>query len=109
MHYKKDRVALKPPLGWNSWDCYGPAVNEVQLLGNARYMAEHLKAHGWQYVVCDIQWYEPEAGQRHWEYNRFAELCMDGFGRLIPAENRFPSAANGAGFKPIATRFTHSV
>ena len=32
MHYKKDRVALKPPLGWNSWDCYGPAVNEVQLL-----------------------------------------------------------------------------
>lgn len=102
MHYKKDRVALKPPLGWNSWDCYGPAVNEVQLLGNARYIAEHLKAHGWQYVVCDIQWYEPEAGQRHWEYNRFAELCMDGFGRLIPAENRFPSAANGAGFKPIA-------
>jgi len=102
MHYQKDRVALKPPLGWNSWDCYGPAVNEVQLLGNARYMAEHLKAHGWQYVVCDIQWYEPEAGQRHWEYNRFAELCMDGFGRLIPAENRFPSAANGAGFKPIA-------
>ena len=102
MHYKKDRVALKPPLGWNSWDCYGPAVNEVQLLGNARYIAEHLKAHGWQYVVCYIQWYEPEAGQRHWEYNRFAELCMDGFGRLIPAENRFPSAANGAGFKPIA-------
>lgn len=102
MHYQKDRVALKPPLGWNSWDCYGPAVNEVQLLGNARYMAEHLKAHGWQYVVCDIQWYEPEAGQRHWEYNRFAELCMDGFGRLIPAENRFPSAANGAGFKLIA-------
>ena len=72
MHYQKDRVALKPPLGWNSWDCYGPAVNEVQLLGNARYMAEHLKAHGWQYVVCDIQWYEPEARQRHWEYNRFA-------------------------------------
>ena len=80
MHYKKDRVALKPPLGWNSWDCYGPAVNEVQLLGNARYMAEHLKAHGWQYVVCDIQWYEqPEAGQRHWEYNRFAELSRKTF------------------------------
>ena len=42
---KKDHVALTPPMGWNSWDCYGPAVNEVQLLGNARYMAEHLKAH----------------------------------------------------------------
>ena len=109
MHYKKDRVALKPPLGWNSWDCYGPAVNEVQLLGNARYMAEHLKAHGWQYVVCDIQWYAPEAGQRHWDYYRFAELCMDGFGRLIPAENVSLPPQTARALSPSPTRFTHSV
>ena len=30
--YAKDRVAMTPPMGWNSWDCYGPAVNEEQLL-----------------------------------------------------------------------------
>lgn len=102
--YRKDQAALTPPLGWNSWDCYGPAVNEEQLLGNAQYMADHLKAHGWEYVVCDIQWYEPEAGKYHWEYNRFAQLCMDEYGRLMPAVNRFPSAADGAGFKPIADR-----
>ena len=30
---KKDQVALTPPMGWNSWDCYGPAVNEEQLSG----------------------------------------------------------------------------
>ena len=53
---KKDHVALTPPMGWNSWDCYGPSVNEEQLLGNAQYMAEHLKEFGWEYVVCDIQW-----------------------------------------------------
>ena len=100
--YKKDWVALMPPLGWNSWDCYGPAVNEEKLLGNAAYMAEHLKLHGWKYVVCDIQWYEPEAGKYHWDYNRFAELVMDENGRLMPDPVRFPSAANGAGFKPIA-------
>ena len=27
---------------------------------------------------------------------------MDQFGRLLPATNRFPSAADGAGFKPLA-------
>src|SRR5258708_20485695 len=27
---------------------------------------------------------------------------MDGSGRLLPAANRFPSSANGAGFKPLA-------
>lgn len=102
--YRKDQIALTPPLGWNSWDCYGPAVNEEQLLGNAQYMADHLKAHGWEYVVCDIQWYEPEAGKHHWEYNRFAQLCLDENGRAVPDPVRFPSAANGAGFNPIADK-----
>ena len=39
----KNHVALTPPMGWNSWDCYLSSVNEEQLLGNAAYMAEHLK------------------------------------------------------------------
>lgn len=102
--YKKDRAALKPPLGWNSWDCYGPAVNEEQLMGNAQYMAEHLREHGWEYIVCDIQWYEPEAGKYQWDYNAFAQLCLDEYGRVIPDPVRFPSSANGAGFKPIADK-----
>ena len=58
MHKK---LALTPPMGWNSWDCYGAAVNEEQLIANADYMAEHLKDYGWEYVVCDIQWSEPTA------------------------------------------------
>ena len=33
---------------------------------------------------------------------------MDEYGRLIPAENRFPSAKGGAGFKPLADRI-HSL
>ena len=80
--YRKDQAALTPPLGWNSWDCYGPAVNEEQLLGNAQYMADHLKAHGWEYVVCDIQWYEPSAKSH--AYIPFTELCMDEYSRLLP-------------------------
>ena len=98
----KNSFAKTPPMGWNSWDCYGAAVNEEQLLGNAEYMAKNLKQFGWQYVVCDIQWYEPKAKDN--DYNNFTELCMDEYSRLIPAENRFPSSKNGAGFKPISDK-----
>lgn len=103
---KKDKVCLTPPMGWNSWDCYGAAVTEEQLLKNAEYMARNLKRYGWQYVVCDIQWYEPNAVDN--DYNNFTELCMDSYSRLIPAPNRFPSSANGKGFAPIAEKI-HSM
>lgn len=96
----------KPPMGWNSWDCYGAGVTEDELLGNAEFMRDRLKQYGYQYVVCDIQWYEPAAKGN--VYNNFADLCMDEYSRLIPAVNRFPSSANGAGFKPIADRI-HSM
>lgn len=96
------KTAKTPPLGWNSWDCFGAAVTEAELLANAEYMAENLAEFGWQYIVCDIQWYEPNAKDN--DYNNFTELTMDGFGRLLPAVNRFPSAAGGQGFKPIADK-----
>ncbi len=103
MHKK---LALTPPMGWNSWDCYGAAVNEEQLLANADYMAEHLKDYGWEYVVCDIQWSEPTADCYY--YHNFTELYMDEYSRLIPAPERFPSSAGGKGFKPIAD-YVHSL
>src|SRR5678816_1326620 len=92
--------AATPPMGWNSWDSYGTAVTEVQTREQAASMAERLKPHGWQYIVVDIQWYEPEA--RGHGYRDDATLTMDEFGRLTPAVNRFPSAAGGHGFKPLA-------
>ncbi len=98
----KNEIAKKPPMGWNSWDCYGAAVTEEQLIGNAEYMRDNLKQYGWEYVVCDIQWYEPKAKNN--DYNNFTELCMDEYSRLIPAENRFPSAKEGVGFKAIADK-----
>ncbi len=96
----------KPPMGWNSWDCYGAAVNEETVRKNALYMAEHLKDYGWEYVVVDIQWSEPTADSH--EYHPFAKLCMDEYSRLIPAENRFPSSAGGKGFAPLA-EYVHSL
>ena len=98
--------ALTAPMGWNSWDCYGAAVTEDIVRQNAKYMAENLKQYGWEYVVVDIQWYEPLAGSH--EYHPFTELCMDEYSRLIPAENRFPSSAGGKGFAPLA-EYVHSL
>jgi len=87
-------------MGWNSWDSSGTTVREENVKANADWMAAHLAQYGWQYIVVDIQWYEPNA-QGH-DYKPGTPLTMDDYGRLIPAVNRFPSSANGAGFKPLA-------
>ncbi|MCD7774274.1 MAG: alpha-galactosidase [Clostridiales bacterium] len=97
----KNKAAVTPPMGWNSWDCFGAGVTEKDLLENARYIRDNLKEYGWEYVVCDIQWYEPAADSTH--YHKFADLCMDEYSRLIPAENRFPSSKGGRGFSVIAS------
>ncbi len=97
---------LTAPMGWNSWDCYGAAVDEATVRKNAEFMAKHLKQYGWEYVVVDIQWSAPNATCH--EYEPFGELCMDEYSRLIPAVNRFPSAADGKGFAPLA-EYVHSL
>lgn len=94
------------PMGWNSWDCYGAAVDEATVRKNAEYMARNLKEFGWEYVVVDIQWYEPFATSN--DYHPFANLNIDEYGRLLPAENRFPSSKEGKGFALLA-EYVHSL
>ncbi|MGN1304388.1 MAG: glycoside hydrolase family 27 protein, partial [Oscillospiraceae bacterium] len=53
-----------------------------------------------------IQWSNPIA--KNHEYQPFTELCMDEYSRLIPAEERFPSAKDGKGFAPLA-EYVHSL
>lgn len=97
MNHKQ--VALTPPMGWNSWDCYGASVTESEVRKHADFMSRELKEYGWEYIVVDIQWSEPEAIST--EYNQFFPLNMDEYSRLIPAENRFPSATDKKGFKEL--------
>nr|WP_297301657.1 glycoside hydrolase family 27 protein [uncultured Bifidobacterium sp.] len=94
--------AWRPPMGWNSWDSYGTTVTEQEVLDNAQVMRDRLLPAGWDTVVIDIAWYDPTA--RAHGYNAKAPLVLDGYGRQLPDPVRFPSAADGQGFAPLAAR-----
>lgn len=98
--------AQTPPMGWNSWDCYGPTVEEHEVKANADYMAENLKEFGWEYIVVDIRWFveNDKAGGYNQTDPRYV---IDEYGRYQPAVNRFPSADKGKGFKDLAN-YVHS-
>lgn len=98
-------LAPTPPMGWNSWLCYGMSVSEEEVKANANYMAEKLAKHGWQYIVIDIRWSEPDPMPHG--YRMSTKLTMDEYGRLLPDPNRFPSSTAGRGFKPLAD-YIHS-
>lgn len=97
--------AATPPLGWNSWDIYGTTVTEQQVKEQADAMAKYLLPSGYKYLTVDIQWYEPES--KGHAYKPGAILTMDEYGRLTPGLKKFPSAANGKGFKSLAD-YVHS-
>jgi alpha-galactosidase len=52
-----DRIALTPPMGWNSWNCWGVAIEEQKVRAAAKAMAESgLSQHGWTYINIDDGW-----------------------------------------------------
>jgi hypothetical protein len=110
-------VAATPPMGWNSYDCYGATVTASEVKANADYVARHLKPFGWNYIVVDFCWYYPEpAGskvsppqqKRLQDGSYVPRLAMDKYGRLLPVERKFPASAGGKGFRPLAD-YVHSL
>jgi alpha-galactosidase len=99
-------LASTPPMGWNSWDGYGTTINEADFKANADWLDKHLKAYGWEYVVVDADWFVTnpvaEGNSKTFQYE------MEGYGRYVPPVGRFPSAAGGMGFKPLAD-YVHSL
>lgn len=110
-------VAQTPPMGWNSFNAYDCRINEEEYKGIVDFMADNLLRYGWEYAVIDYVWWHPEPG--NWDTPRrkghpnlrykspgeplFPEsTTLDEYGRLIPSVERFPSSANGQGFKPLA-------
>jgi alpha-galactosidase len=91
-------IAPTPPMGWNSWDAFGFTINEADFKANAAVLAK-LEPLGWNYAVIDEGWYMENPAGTTLETRNYQ---LDGHGLLIPVASRFPSAAAGAGFKPLA-------
>jgi len=52
-----DRIALTPPLGWNSWNCFGSDVDDSKIRAAADAMvATGLADYGWTYINIDDCW-----------------------------------------------------
>lgn len=96
-------VAPTPPMGWNSWDAYGFTITEDQFKANAEALSR-LKGLGWRYAVIDEGWY---MGKPLGDKLETRDYQMDAEGRLIPDQKRYPSAADGHGFKALAD-WTHA-
>jgi len=59
-----DRIALTPPMGWNSWNCWAHAVDQEKVLRSARaVVASGLIHHGWSYVNIDDTWQGARGGK----------------------------------------------
>ena len=52
-----DQIALTPPMGWNSWNCFAGAVSEDRVKSAADAMVKSgLINHGWTYINVDDYW-----------------------------------------------------
>ena len=52
-----DQIALTPPMGWNSWNCFAGAVSQSKVEAAADAMVSSgLVDHGWTYVNVDDCW-----------------------------------------------------
>ncbi|MBN2513045.1 MAG: putative Ig domain-containing protein [Sedimentisphaerales bacterium] len=61
-----ETITLTPPLGWNSWNCWGSRVTADKVLRSARGMVSSgLINHGWSYINIDDAW----QGKRGGEFN----------------------------------------
>jgi alpha-galactosidase len=80
-------LALTPPMGWNSWNCFQGKINEDLIKSIADAMVESgMKDAGYQYVVIDDNW----------------QKSRDKDGFILPDPDRFPS-----GIKALAD-YIHS-
>lgn len=59
-----ETICLTPPLGWNSWNCWGKHVDQEKVLASARSMvSKGLSNYGWTYVNLDDAWQGVRGGE----------------------------------------------
>ena len=67
--------APTPPMGWNSFDCFGLSLTEAQAKEQAEAMIKLLKPFGWDVFVIDHQWYNDN--QRGFQSDARHQVSMD--------------------------------
>ncbi len=84
---KFDKLAQTPPMGWNSWNCFGPNINEklVKEIADA-IVSTGMRDAGYKYIVIDDGW----------------QIGRDKEGNIIVNKKKFPS-----GIKALAD-YIHS-
>lgn len=84
--------AAVPPMGWNSYNAFGLAVDEEKLMASAKILVSSgLAAKGFRYVNIDEGWWARRGAD----------------GRLVIRTDRFPSARTASGkttFLPLTNR-----
>lgn len=71
-----DKIALTPPMGWNSWNCWGLSVTQDKVWASAQSLIDKgLADYGYSYINIDDAWEAPER-------------AIDG---TIVANEKFPS------------------
>ena len=69
-------LAKTPPMGWNSWNTFGPNINETVVMEMTDLMVEKgYKEAGYEYVVIDDCWALRERNEK---------------GELVPDPEKFP-------------------
>lgn len=98
----KPDLAIKPPMGWNSFDSYGVALHEAAAMKNLEAMATKLKPFGYKYFVIDAGWFgefKLQPGTIYPDERHASVLNVNEFGLLQPSKTYFPN-----GLKPIIER-----
>ena len=55
------KIALTPPMGWNSWNCWGLSVTQDKVISSAKALIEKgLADYGYAYMNIDDGWEAPE-------------------------------------------------
>ena len=90
-----DKIALTPPMGWNSWNCFAGKVSQKDIEKAAEAMVNSgLADHGWNYINIDDFW-QNRPREKHDDTLMGPERMPDG---TIAPNKRFPDMKGLADF-----------
>lgn len=88
------RLAVKPPMGWNSFDSYGVYLHEKAAFDNMEVLATKYLPFGYEYFVIDNGWfgeYKLRLGTIYSAERHASNVNINEFGLLQPSTCYFPN------------------